>query len=351
MGSRSGPWREFTADQGEIRVESVPVGREALESAVRELLPLLEPYPEGGVAAAHPGRSTERTAEVAGRRGGPRASLRRLYDLLIAPVAHHLPQQASPAPITFVPQGLLFLVPFPALLDSQDRPVLALFTPSITPAIGVLDSLHPYAPARWAASDVLVVGNPAPRPAYAHLGPLPGAEREAGEVAKFFKSTPLIGAAATREAVVAAMPRSRLIHLAGHGLLDHGGEKEVPGALVFASARGDGLLTAREIAGLRLRADLVVLSVCDSGRGRITGDGVVGLARSFLAAGAKGVIVSLWRLDDDATAFLMTRLYRHLQRTGNRAGALREAMLATRGHYPDPGRWAGFTFIGIEPGS
>jgi CHAT domain-containing protein len=178
---------------------------------------------------------------------------------------------------------------------------------------------------------------------------LTAAEYEARTVANLFGAVPLVGTAATKKAVVAAMPRSRLIHLASHGLLDSG-EAEIPGALVLASPHGDGLLTAREIARLPLHTDLVVLSACSSGGGRITGDGVIGLARSFLAAGAKGVVVSLWEVDDEATAFLMTEFYGHLKRAGNRAGALREAMLATRDRYPDPGMWAGFIFIGIEPG-
>jgi CHAT domain-containing protein len=78
---------------------------------------------------------------------------------------------------------------------------------------------------------------------------------------------------------------------------------------------------------------------------------VVGLSRSFLTAGAKGVIVSLWRVNDDATAFLMTQLYDHLEQGGgNRAQALRKAMLATRERYGEPEAWAAFTFIGLEPG-
>jgi CHAT domain-containing protein len=144
------------------------------------------------------------------------------------------------------------------------------------------------------------------------------------------------------------MPRSRLVHVASHGLLEYGDEEHLRGALVLAAENGDGLLTAGEIAGLRLGADLVVLSACDSGSGTITGDGVAGLARAFLTAGASGVVVSLWQVDDEATAFLISGLYEGLGRAG-RAEALGRAMHATRKEYPDPGLWAGFTFIGAEP--
>jgi len=335
--------------EGKIQVESVPVAREQVEKAVHDLLALNSAQAAGAVADRRQERGLERIP-VAGQEGRQREILRQLYDLLIAPIAKHLPQPASPAPaITFVPQGQLFLVPFPALLDAQNRAFIDSFTPSIAPSIGALASVESYPSTRWAAGDVLVAGNPALPPSYASLPSLTGAEREARAVAARFHTAPLLGAAATREAALAAMPRSRLIHLASHGLLEYGDEDEIPGALVFAARQGDGLLTAREIAGLHLRSELVVLSACDSGAGRITGDGVVGLARSFLVAGAKGVVVSLWQANDEATEQLMAAFYDHLERTGDRAGALREAMLATRKSFPEPGKWAGFTFIGIEP--
>lgn len=84
----------------------------------------------------------------------------------------------------------------------------------------------------------------------------------------------------------------------------------------------------------------------DTGRGRITGDGVIGLSRSLISAGVESVIVSLWAVDDGFTAFLMTEFYQNLQQKLDRATALRKAMLATKQKYDNPLQWAAFTLIG-----
>lgn len=340
-GERLFAW--VISPEGAVRVETVPVARQDLENLVRNLLPFL-----GATYRGDRSRSPQ-LLDASGAPEEPQSRiLRQLHRHLITPIAGHLPPQGEP--VTFVPEGLLFLVPFPALLDTEDQPLLTRFTPTTMPAISVLASLRSPSVARWAASEVLVVGDPSLPPHYAHLGQLPGAQAEAETVAGVWGALPLIGSIATIDRVTAAMPGARLIHFASHGLLEHGEEKDVPGALVFAPTdRSSGLLTAREIAGLRLRADLVVLSACDSGSGRITGDGVVGLARSFLAAGANGVVVSLWQVDDEATAVLMAEFYNQIKQGGDRAQALRQAMIETRKSYPDPRLWAAFTFIGMEP--
>ncbi|MDX2098250.1 MAG: CHAT domain-containing protein, partial [Leptolyngbyaceae cyanobacterium bins.59] len=141
------------------------------------------------------------------------------------------------------------------------------------------------------------------------------------------------------------------IHLATHGLLDEMGNTSFPGAIALGpngSKPNDGLLTAEELLdpALKLKADLVVLSACDTGQGRITGDGVIGLSRSFITAGVPSVVVSLWAVPDAPTAELMTRFYQNLQQGQNKAQALRQAMLDTQKGFPDPRSWAAFTLIG-----
>jgi CHAT domain-containing protein len=107
------------------------------------------------------------------------------------------------------------------------------------------------------------------------------------------------------------------------------------------------LLTASEIADLKLKADLVVLSACSTGKGDITGDGVIGLSRSLFLAGVPSVMVSLWDVDDAATATLMTAFYRNWQSGKlNKAQSLRQAMLETRKSFPDPSLWAAFNLVG-----
>lgn len=112
------------------------------------------------------------------------------------------------------------------------------------------------------------------------------------------------------------------------------------------SVEDNGLLSAEEILKLKLNADLVVLSACDTGRGRITGDGVIGLSRSFISAGVPSIVVSLWSVGDNSTAFLMTEFYKNMQQNLDKATALRKAMLATKEKYSNPLQWAAFTLIG-----
>ena len=108
----------------------------------------------------------------------------------------------------------------------------------------------------------------------------------------------------------------------------------------------DGILTTAEIFGLPLNAELVVLSACQTGLGEISSDGVAGLSRAFLYAGASSLIVSLWSVSDEVTQDLMVKFYEELSRDGNKARALRAAQLATMKKYPHPKDWAGFVLVG-----
>jgi CHAT domain-containing protein len=88
------------------------------------------------------------------------------------------------------------------------------------------------------------------------------------------------------------------------------------------------------------------LSACDTGRGDIKGDGVVGLSRSLISAGVSSIIVSLWSVPDAPTASLMTEFYRQIQQNYDKATSLRNAMLTTMKQHPNPKDWAAFTLIG-----
>lgn len=97
---------------------------------------------------------------------------------------------------------------------------------------------------------------------------------------------------------------------------------------------------------MKLNAELVVLSACDTGRGRTTGDGIIGLSRSILSAGVPSVLVSLWQVPDAPTASLMMEFYQNLLHNPDKAQALRQAMLKTMKNHPNPKNWAAFTLIG-----
>ena len=142
------------------------------------------------------------------------------------------------------------------------------------------------------------------------------------------------------------MQSATVLHFATYGLLD-AIEGNIPGAIALTpSGMDNGFLTSGEIFDLKLKDDLLVLSTCDTGRSKITGDGVVGLSRSFVAAGVPSAVVSLWAVGDHSTSIFMNHFYRSLRTSPNKALALRQAMLSTMKQYPNPIDWAAFMLVG-----
>lgn len=280
------------------------------------------------------------------------SSLQELYQLLIEPIADLLPL-APTSRIIFIPHESLFLVPFAALQDSSGNYLIEKHTILTAPSIQVL-SLTKKKQQLTSGKGAIVVGNPTmPRVGFntnkppQKLPSLPHAEAEAIAIAQLLNTEPLTGDQATKVAVLQQIERARIVHLATHGILDDVEGLGVPGVIALAPSNGDsGLLTASEIFKLRLNAELVVLSACNTARGRITGDGVIGLSRSFIAAGVPSVVVSLWSVSGESTANLMAEFYRQMQLTPDIAQALRKAMLVTLVKHPNPVDWAAFTLIG-----
>jgi len=280
------------------------------------------------------------------------SSLQELYQLLIEPIADLLPLDPT-SRIIFIPHESLFLVPFAALQDTSGNYLIEKHTILTAPSIQVL-SLTKKQQQLTSGKGAIVVGNPTmPSVSFntnqppQELAPLPYSETEAIAIAQLLNVEPLTGDKATRVAVLQQIEQARIVHLATHGILDDVEGLGVPGFIALAPSKGDsGLLTANEIFNLRLNAELVVLSACNTGRGRITGDGVIGLSRSFIAAGVPSVVVSLWSVADESTADLMAEFYRQMQLTPDIAQALRKAMLVTLVKHPNPVDWAAFTLIG-----
>ena len=261
------------------------------------------------------------------------------YKLLIEPIKDLLPEPEEL--VVFIPQESLFLVPFPALQNSEGEYLIEQHTIQIAPSIQTL-AMKPESSTTKDFS-ALIVGNPSPMPQF--LSSLPGAETEATAIAEILATTPIIGQAATETNIVERMQQAKLIHLATHGLFDE--HQGLQSSLALSTSdNNEGFLTAEEILDLNLNAELVVLSACNTGRGTITGDGVIGLSRSFLLAGAQSTMVSLWYVPDVATSALMTDFYQQLQLDPDRPRALRQAMLKTMKEYPAPYEWAAFMLIG-----
>ena len=259
----------------------------------------------------------------------------RVYDRLIAPVA----DQLSGKRLTIVPHGPLHYVPFAALHDGSGF-LIDRYNLRILPSASVMRFLNKDT---TPTEELLAFGNP-------DLGDpsldLPGAENETRAIDKgWAQSRILLRQYASESSFKKFAPAFRYLHLASHGQFDP--EAPLSSRLLLAPGEGeDGSLTVDELYGLRLNADLVTLSACDTGLGTVeTGDDVIGLTRGFLYAGAQSVVASLWPVSDEGTAYLMERFYRNL-RTMPKAQALRAAMIETRKEFPHPVYWSAFQLTG-----
>jgi CHAT domain-containing protein/tetratricopeptide (TPR) repeat protein len=317
-----------------------------------------------------------------------RPLLRSLYAELIEPVAAALPSDGTP--VVVEPHGPLWLLPFAALL-APDGSVLADRWPLLySPSAQVLDEIR-HEPDYGGPQDLeaLLVGNPQ-MPTIPQrdrlditLRSLPGAEEECRGISDLFggaRATLLLGKKADWAHVVAQMAQHGIVHLATHGIayaddpLASFVALGVPDERSFSTGAahqeqtlGDwlpslgplnfaldearhGMLTARQILYLPLPADLVTLSACQTGLGRVSGEGMIGLSRSFLVAGARSVLVSLWSVSDAATAELMAHFYQGYIELDDKAIALQRAMQALRqkAEYDHPRYWAPFVVVGAE---
>jgi CHAT domain-containing protein/tetratricopeptide (TPR) repeat protein len=342
------------ARSGDVRAYERTLTRQALTERVGQLRDAL------GVDTVGRGVSVEGAAQTT---ADYRALLRTLYDDFIGPIADAFPPGE---PLVIEPHGPLWLVPFAALLAPDgawfgDRwPVL------YAPSSQVLDEIRQeVAFQRPADIRALIVGNPMPPPPIkaqedlfrghlrAAFQPLPGAEEEAKTIAGLLSSSQtrlLIGPAATLDSVSAAVPDYTVIHLASHALASASNPLD-SFVMLAPSPDRDDRLTARKVLSLSFGADLVTLSACQTGLGQLSGDGVIGLSRAFLARGARSVLVSQWSVHDAATSALMRAFYQtYVAGEGDKAAALQSAMQQVRGHagFEHPRFWAAFMLVGSE---
>lgn len=297
-----------------------------------------------------------------------------LHKILLGPAAARLAKTPN---LLISPDGPLSFVPFEVLLSEPTRGaayrdlayLLAEHAVSYVPSASVLESLREPRPAPVAdpvsPKGLVAFGDPihpeaqiASSPVRAAVSPwapppLPGSNLEvraiaglypASEVALYLRET------ATEENVKAnpLLQTARRIHFATHGFVD----EARPQLSYLMLTRGpasaeDGRLQVFEIFNLRLNADLVTLSACQTGLGKqVSGEGMVGLTRAFLYAGARSLVVSLWPVSDRSTPDLMSSFYRHMEGTGTKAEALRQAKLERVKAGEEPYRWAPFTLAG-----
>jgi len=383
------------AADGAVGGAVIPLGEKALQQRVADYRQSLALQEGRGVAlalemlAVTPQQVTE---------GEEATRSRELYAALIEPVKALLPRD-SEEPLVIVPHRALWLLPFAALRDAggaylADQHLLSYAASEESWRLAAMRARPEYREARaW------VVGNPAiPDQIQAcgstfRLDPLPGAQAEAEAVAALFggAQTRLFeGRAADRLRLDAWHPGYTVIHLATHGVAC--AEDPLSSFVVMAGLAQDdveldaeqgrlelradprnpvtleglhlegisasedltqgfsypGLLDARTIINrYALNADLVTLSACQTGLGKVLGQGTVGFARGLVAAGARSLLLSLWRVDDRSTRDLMVAFYREYLVHGNKGLALQRAMQETRRAYPEPRYWAAFTLVGL----
>ncbi|HEX8773164.1 MAG TPA: CHAT domain-containing protein [Pyrinomonadaceae bacterium] len=192
----------------------------------------------------------------------------------------------------------------------------------------------------------LVIGNPyLPPDRKWRVPPLPGADAEALSISRMINARALTGRRATKRRVTARAAEADFLYFATHGVASS--DDPLSGGFLFLSARslGRGFWTAREVQGMKLNAQIAVLSACQTGLGKVHDAGVIGLSRAFQIAGVPRVVMSLWSVSDAATASLMKSFVRYL-RAHVPSEALRLAMLDVRRERPALSQWASFVLFG-----
>ena len=288
-----------------------------------------------------------------GNKDDPEPSLTLFYELLVHPVSDLLDEPE----IIIVPDRNLYRVPFPALLNERGKFLSENFRIRVVPSLSTLKLIQDSPVDYHSQTGALVVGDPEVGRKVIYRGsetrdfyPLPGARKEADMIARRLGVHPLLGEDATKPAVLEGITSASLIHIAAHGNAERGEIALAPPASTTGIPQEeDYLLKMSDIAKVKVRAKLVVLSCCHSGRGQIRTEGVVGIARAFLGSGARSVLVALWALDDTTTKKLMSRFYEHLVLGESASVSLHAAMKWMRDHgFTKVPSWAPFMLIGDD---
>ncbi len=280
-----------------------------------------------------------------------------LYQILIESLEPFLDKAQA---ICIVPDKVLHHLPFAALFSAREQKYLIESHPLITApsaSVFLLCVEHARHYRSTASEQMLAVGNPRfDLATYPHLSNLTAAMREASDVANNYgRHYVLTAERATEDVIKAQIKRSTVIHLAAHGIIDERSwaNSRLVMAKPEAGSGDDGALRAYEIAQMRLSTTrLAVLSACQSGVERFyRGEGMIGLSRAFLAAGVPTVVASLWAVDSDVTATLMTNFHQQLKSLSV-AQSLRNAQLmlvhSTNTKHRHPYYWAAFSTFGSD---
>ena len=272
-------------------------------------------------------------------------SLQPLYDDLLGPIADLLQGNE----LIVVPDGPFCLAPYSALSESiRIRTVPSLNAFNVI--VGAPEDFHsktgaPLVGDPWLKEVTNKKGEPI-------LEQLPYAKQEVEMIGQLLQTTPLTGKSATKSEVLKSMKSVALVHIAAHGCQKTGEIALAPNTERKSPIpkEEDFILKMSDVQRISLRARLVVLSCCHSGRGEVKSEGVVGIARAFLCAGARSVLVSLWAIDDEVTLLFMRSFYQHLVDGKSASTALQQAMKSFREskQYCAIKHWAPFVLVGDD---
>jgi CHAT domain-containing protein/ketosteroid isomerase-like protein len=325
----------------------------------------LKVYPLGLTAKKLAEESESFRQKIADRDLSVKTPGRQLYDKIVKPAETQL---RGVNKLIIVPDGVLWDLPFQALYRGERGYLLEDFAISYAPSLSVLREMKRKRSTSASAgrgSELLAVGNPDMNVEEMAKGsllrdddfvPLPGAEQEVNKLGELYgrnRSKVLIGDKATEEEVKSEAERYRLLHFATHAILDD--RNPMYSRIILSrpkDKRQDGMLEAWELMKLDLTAEMVVLSACQTARGRIgAGEGMIGMSWALFVAGSPSVVVSQWKVDSDRTMELMIDFHQNLVRrkSTTKAEALRAAALKVlHSKYNHPVYWAGFVLIGDE---
>ena len=278
-------------------------------------------------------------------------ALKTLYDIIVTPIAYLIDGNE----LIFVPEGPFCLVPYAALENSKSKYLFESFRIRVLPSLGTLKLITDCPAEFHNKTGALLVGNPCFKDVLYKgktLVQLPGAREEVEMIGRILDIVPLIGEKATKDEVLKRLSSVALVHIATHGKKETGEIFLAPNTTraTRQPQEEDYLLTMTDVLQADLRARLVVLSCCHSALGEVMAEGVVGIARAFLGAGARSVLVSLWAIDDAGTLEFMNHFYKALVKGKSASEALNQSMKCMResGQFRDVKYWAPFVLIGDD---
>ena len=279
-------------------------------------------------------------------------SLQTFYNVVVDPIRDLLHSDE----VVIVPQGPLCLAPYAAFMDLKSKYLCETFRIRLLPSLSSLRLIQ-NSPADWhSKTGALLVGDPWVQEVVYEgrtLKQLEWAKKEVQMIGEILQTVPLVGKQARKDEVLRRISSVALVHIAAHGKMETGEIALAPNTTRSSSgnpAREDYLLTMQDVLKARMKARLVVLSCCHSAWGEVKSEVVVGIARAFLGAGARSVLVSLWAIDDETTMEFMKVFYQHLAHGQSASEALNIAMKSMResDRFSAVKYWAPFVLIGDD---